>query len=206
MSISSGLLGLWQEVARSDSWATESRSARCAEAWTAEAGEGQLARLGAGCSGGRVGCRKAQRSTARVALSRGCAHGSQRSNAATQQRSNAAQAVHGRGGRGGRRGLRELLWRRGTTKHVFSQTQSFVELPLGGSRRSCRAAVRWRCPGSPRRLVVGYIGGLEPPFGRARSKGSLSPHQHQPHSPALLETRGCNAWTSCPRRPATILN
>lgn len=94
----------------------------------------------------------------------------------------------------------------GTTKHVSSQTQSFVERPLGGSRRSCRAAVRWRCPGSLRRSVVGYIGGLEPPFGRARSKGSLSPHQHQPHSPALLETRGCDAWTSFPRRPAAILN
>ena len=86
MSISSGLLGLWQEVARSDSWATESRSARCAEDWTAEAGEGQLVRLRAGCSGGEGGLSEGAAQHARVALSRGCAHGSQRSNAATQRR------------------------------------------------------------------------------------------------------------------------
>ena len=92
MSISSGLLGLWQEVARSDSWATESRSARCAEDWTAEAGEGQLARLGAGCSGGEWAVRR--RSAARMSrpIARLCTQ------VATQQRSNAAQAVHGRGG------------------------------------------------------------------------------------------------------------
>jgi hypothetical protein len=200
MSISSGLLGLWQEVARLDSWATESRSARCAEDWTAEAGEGQLARLGVGCSGGRVGCQKAQRSTHESPY-REAVHTGR--NAATQQRSRPCTAE---GGEVGDVVLENCSGEGGTTKHVSSQTQSFVELPLGGSRRSCRAAVRWRCPGSPRRLVVGYIGGLEPPFGRAHSKGSLSPHQHQPHSPALLETRGCDAWTSFPRRPATILN
>ena len=197
MSISSGLLGLWQEVARSDSWATESRSARCAEDWTAEAGEGQLVRLRAGCSGGEGGLSEGAAQHARVALSRGCAHGSQRSNAATQQRSRPCTAE---GGEVGDVVLENCSGEGGTAKHVSSQTQSFVELPLGGSRRSCRAAVRWRCPGSPRRLVVGYIGGLEPPFGRARSKGSLSPHQHQPHSPALLETRGCDAWRSEERR------
>jgi len=98
MSISSGLLGLWQEVARSDSWATESRSARCAEDWTAEAGEGQLARLGAGCSGGRVGCRKAQRSTYESPY-REAVHTGR--NAATQQRS---------AGRARRRGERWATW------------------------------------------------------------------------------------------------
>jgi len=105
MSISSGLLGLWQEVARSDSWATESRSARCAEDWTAEAGKAsspgwELVVVG----GGESGLSEGAAQHARVALSRGCAHGS--------QRSNAAQAVHSRGG-GERRGLRELLRRRG---------------------------------------------------------------------------------------------
>ena len=93
MSISSGLLGLWQEVARSDSWATESRSARCAEDWTAEAGEGQLARLGAGCSGGGEWAVR-RRSAARMSrpIARLCTR------VATQQCSNAAQAVHARGG------------------------------------------------------------------------------------------------------------
>ena len=97
MSISSGLLGLWQEVARSDSWATESRSARCAEDWTAEAGEGQLARLGAGCSGGRVGCQKAQRSTHESPY-REAVHTGR--NAATQQRA----------GRARQRGERWATW------------------------------------------------------------------------------------------------
>ena len=144
MSISSGLLGLWQEVARSDSWATESRSARCAEDWTAEAGEGQLARLGACCSGGgRVGCQKAQCSTHESPY-REAVHTGR--NAAMQQRS--AGRARQRGEEVGDVVFENCSGEGGKTKHVSSQTQSLVEFPLGRSRRSCRAAVRWRCPGS----------------------------------------------------------
>ena len=95
MSISSGLLGLWQEVARSDSWATESRSARCAEDWTAEAGEASSSGWELVVVGGRVGCQKAQRSTHESPY-REAVHTGR--NAATQQRS--AGRARQRWGRG----------------------------------------------------------------------------------------------------------